>query len=135
MSKHKVLKAFAPEDTWSFQGKDNKGNEMTVTLRTHYLDLDDGKKIAVHKKPEFEGFKPLEEYDFDISGEKTKSGKHLKAKHVTSMGKCPECGFEGALGDFRGGKTPQNASQSVLGGTESSPQPTSEPEYRDEDFI
>lgn len=96
--KYVIKDSWKAPDTYSFQAD----NGQTVTLRTHVLTLEDGKKVSVSKKPEFEGFVPLQEYELEVSDEKSKSGKTFKAKHITQMMKCPcGCNYEGPASEFR----------------------------------
>lgn len=89
MKKYRVVDAWRAPEPYSFTGD----NGSKVTLQTHVLTLEGGEKISVSKKPEFAGFEVGKEYDFEIGAPST-SGKTKKAKHLTQLTKCPECGHE-----------------------------------------
>lgn len=89
---YKVVKSFTPDDSWEHPKGFGK-------FKSHYLDLDDGRRITLNTKVKDDGttkmFEVGKSYDFEVSNEFNKSGKFLKAKHITVHPvTCPECGHE-----------------------------------------
>lgn len=103
--KHKVTKVWSPEETWSFT---NDKNEV-ITLKSYYLDLEGtDKRYVVNRKPDSDPIKEGQEYDLELSEEKTKSGKFFKAKLKSFPDLvCPSCSFSGPLEKFRPEKEPE----------------------------